>query len=232
MLLDLALVLCLAGPAAPQDVAAGEEAWSEGRWDDASEAFARAYERSNDPTYLYARAQAERRAGRCEPAIELYEEFLVRSDSAKAKTAANDYIEECRAELASDAPADPPPPVVEPPPVVAPPPQRDAKPPPPWYRDPWGGALVGVGLAASITGGALVGVAYRKAAAADDAGDDRAFGEALDRAQRLERGGAIALSIGGALIIAGVVRWAIVGSARRRGRIALRGTALTVSLGQ
>jgi tetratricopeptide (TPR) repeat protein len=235
--LQLALLLCLAGPAAPSDVAAGEKAWSEGRWDDASEAFARAYERTKDPTYLYARAQAEREAGRCERAIELYEEFLAHSESAEAKAAASEYIEACRAELAEAAPVEPPPPVapppptVEPPPAVEPSPETDPEAPRRWYRDPWGGALVGVGLAASITGAALVGVAYRDASAAADAGDDRAFGEALDRAQRLERGGAIALSIGGALIVAGVVRWAIVGSAARRGRVAARGTALTFSFG-
>ena len=220
MPVHLALFLCLAGP--PGDVAAGEKAWSEGRWDDASEAFAAAYERTNDPTYLYARAQAERKAGRCDTAVELYEAFVEQSPSAEAKTAAQGYIEEC-----AETEEEPEPPEPVPPPEAAP--RPDPEPPPPdrgdaprrWYRDPWGGALVGVGLAASVTGAVLVGVAYREAGAADGAGDDRAFGEALDRAQRLERGGAIALSIGGALIIAGVVRWALVGAASRRSQARL-----------
>ena len=38
---------------APADIAAGETAWQEGRWEDASDAFARAYERTDDPRYLY-----------------------------------------------------------------------------------------------------------------------------------------------------------------------------------
>ena len=210
---------------AEDDIAAGERAWKEERWDDAAEAFARAYAQTGDPTFLYTRAQAERRAGRCEEAIAHYEEFLETDPADKAKELAHKYIDECRASLPEPEP-DPPEPEPDPPgdPTAEDPATEEPDPPViddppmlrPWYRDPWGDALVGVGVVAAAAGGAMVGVAYRRANAADDAPDDRAFGQELDGAQTLERAGAITLGAGAALLVAGVVRWAVVGAKNKR----------------
>lgn len=217
--------LCTTVAPVDDDIAAGEKAWKEERWDDASQAFARAYEQTGEPKFLYTRAQAERRAGRCEDAIALYEEFLETKPAEKAQELARKYIEECRALLPPE-PEPEPVPEPEPDPVDDPttddrvgpePPIVDDPPPPkPWYRDPWGDALVGIGVVAATAGGAMVGVAYRDANAADDASDDRAFGQELDRAQTLERAGAITLGVGAALLVGGVVRWAVVGAKSKR----------------
>ncbi|MEM6996487.1 MAG: hypothetical protein AAF721_38640, partial [Myxococcota bacterium] len=200
-----------------------------------SAAFARAYAATGDPTYLYTRAQAERSAGHCDVAIELYEEFIATGPSPQAELAARRYMEDCRAKLPSPQPA----PVPEDDPV-APEPLASSEPsslderadeppaPRPWFRDPLGDVLVGVGVAAAVTGGALVGVAYRDAGGAESAGDDRAFGQALDRAQTLERAGAVTLGIGGALIIGGVVRWALVARAAKRTQVGLGPQGLVV----
>jgi len=208
------------------DIAAGEKAWKEERWDDASQAFARAYEQTGEPKFLYTRAQAERRAGRCQEAIDLYEEFLATEPAEKARDLARKYIEECRALLPEPDPE--PEPEPEPQPELQPDPVEDptteSDPPvvddPPavraWYRDPLGDALVGVGVVAAAAGGAMIGVAYRDANAADGASDDRAFGQQLDRAQTLERAGAITIGVGAAVLVAGVVRWAVIGAKSKR----------------
>ena len=221
---SLALAAVVAEAPVDDDIAAGEKAWKEERWDDASEAFARAYEQTGEPKFLYTRAQAERRAGRCKDAIALYEEFLETEPAEKAQELARKYIEECRALLPPEPEPEPEPqpdPIGDPTtddPVVGPEPPIVDEPPTakPWYRDPWGDALVGIGVVAAAAGGAMVGVAYRGANAADDAPDDRAFGQELDRAQTLERAGAITLGVGAALLVGGVVRWAVVGAKGKR----------------
>jgi len=223
----LSLTMGLMAPATDH-IAEGEAAWQDERWEDASAAFARAWETTGDPTFLYTRAQAERRAGHCDVAIELYEEFIARDSSAKAKALAQEYIDACQAELPDPAaPAPAPVPTVDDPTAnpgptreSAPNPDAPARPTPKWYLDPWGDGLAAAGVLTIATGGALVGVAYRNADRANDASDDRAFGQALQSAQRLERGGAVALGLGGALLLAGVIRWAVVGgSSRRQGRV-------------
>lgn len=246
--LVLALLAAPEPPAAeevtPQKIVAeAEAAWLDERWDDASVAFERAYEATGDATFLYTRAQAEKRAGRCETAIELYEAFIESAPPAKAETSARELIEECKAELPEPPPAEVSP---VPDPTAGDPTLADspASPTPtpatttdeptptrPWYRDPWGGVLVGAGVAVAATGGVLVGVAHARADDAGDAPDDRAFGDELQGARRLETGGAIALGVGGALLVAGIVRWAVLGT-RGRDRSALRitGTSLTVTL--
>ena len=159
-----------------------------------------------------------------------YEEFLETKPAEEAQELARKYIEECRALLPPE-PEPAPEPEPEPDPVGDPttddpsagpePPIIDEPPAAkPWYRDPWGDALVGIGVAAAAAGGAMVGVAYRDANAADGAPDDRAFGQELDRAQTLERAGAITLGVGAALLVGGVVRWAVVGAkSNRRARL-------------
>jgi len=217
LLASLTVALTLVAPSQTPDVgelvAAGEAAWREARWDDASDAFAKAYAATHEPAYLYARAQIERMAGRCPQAVPLYRDYLATEPSENARAAVLGHIAECEPE---PAPQRPPPPVVAPPPAttreVAPAPRR------PWYRDPWGGSLVGVGVAGALAGGILVGLAYRGARDAEEASTDAAFGEAYGRAQTLEHSGAIVLGLGGALIVAGVIRWAVVGAKQRRQR--------------
>ena len=195
--------LVFAAPRNPH-VDAGETAYREGRWDDASTAFAAAYEETGDATFLYTRAQAERRAGRCEVAIDLYAKFLATHPPAEAELAARKYSDECRAAL-------PPPTATVPPPVVTPaavdddpPPVVDRPPPRPWHRDPAGGILVGTGAAGLVAGAVTIGLAHREAGRAPDAGDDRDYQDRLDRARRLEIAGGTVLALGSALRTSGM----------------------------
>ena len=213
----IALLAVLLASAPDPDVVAGEAAYVAERWDEASLAFARAYVSTGDPTYLYTRAQAERRAGRCEAAIELYEEFLGTDPIDSARVAAEENIAACREQLPAIAPSLPSedPTAASPDeatPTVSPVVEAEARRAAPrrFYRDAAGDILVGLGLAASATGAALVAVGYRTANRADEAADDRAFGLDLDRAQTLERAGAVTLGLGGALLVAGIVRWILV----------------------
>jgi tetratricopeptide (TPR) repeat protein len=201
----------------------GETAFVEGRWDDAAQAFAEAYAHDPQPAYLYARAQAERKAGRCAVAIELYEQFLDGAPKGDAKTLARENVEACRAELPEepDSSAIEPQPTVSPRPLVdesddAPRVDEPVREPRPWYRDPWGGALFGVGAASAVGGGVLIGVAGRQHDRAHEASSDAAYGNRIDRAKLLNRAGIVAVSVGAALVVAGIVRWAVVGTRRSR----------------
>jgi hypothetical protein len=234
VIIALALALMLApalvlAPAAARDpdVVAGEAAYREGRWDDASVAFDAAWRRSGDPTFLYTRAQVERRAGRCDKAIELFEQFLGTSPAAEAEAAARRYLEECRASLpppdpvaADPVPAPVPPVGDEPPPPVAP-----ARPTRRWSRDPLAPVLVSIGGAAMVGGAALLGIAATRFSGARDEPDDRRYADRVAGARRLEIAGATILPIGTALVIGGIVRWALLARGARQSCRVSRGSA-------
>ena len=94
-------------------------------------------------------------------------------------------------------------------------PAQDAESRRAWWRDPWGGTLVGIGSAGLVTGAVLVGLAYRDAGRAPDAEDDRGYGDRIARAETLQIAGATVMSVGAAMVVGGVVRWAVLA---RRGR--------------
>jgi hypothetical protein len=214
-----ALVLAIAlGPAKNPNVEAGEAAYKDGRWDDASVAFAAAFDDTGEPIYLYTRAQAERRAGRCKLAIDLYTRFLATNPPEKSAQAATRYRDECRALL---------PPEPEPAPAPAPAPVVDAADDPPdapaakhWARDPAGAVLVATGAAGIVTGSVLLGLAYRDVDDASTASDDLGYSDRVERAHRFEIAGGTVLAVGSALLIGGVARWLVVrsrnGGSKRR----------------
>lgn len=218
MIVHLALAFAMLlgpAPARDPDAAAGEAAFTAGRWDEASAAFDAAYRSTGNAAYLYARAQAERRADRCKVAIVLYEQFIASGPPPEGEQAAQQYIAECRALLPAEplpstvvetsppAPRDPTP--VEPPP--SPTPSRTG-------RDPLALALAVTGGAAVVAGAVLVPLAYRGVSSAADAPDDRDYADRFARARRLEIAGALALSFGAALVTSAVVRWIVL--ARRK----------------
>src|SRR5690606_21409531 len=135
-----------------------QAAWAEGRLDDAAAALERAYQEDPRAEYLFMRAELVRRQGRCEEAVELYEEFLAKEPPAEDVAAAERSMQECREEIEPE-PAPPPAvvaPPTEPPPVrPAPAPQRR------WYADPLGNGLFWPGLAVAAVGSGLLGAAHR-----------------------------------------------------------------------
>lgn len=222
------LVLALA-PARDPDVVAGEAAYREGRWDDASVAFDAAYRRSGNPTFLYTRAQVERKAGRCDVAIGLFEKFLATSPPEAAGKAAQEYLDECRASVPKEDPTQPPPPRVEVDPADSVPPDESSA--RPWHRDPLGASLVATGAAALVAGAALTAVAHRDVDRAADAPDDRDYVDRLDRARTLQIAGATLMPVGAALVIGGAIRWAVLAKRDRTQRVTFgvspRGFAIT-----
>lgn len=231
--LVLLTALATLGPARSPAARQAEEAFEAGDYETAAKAAAEAYAADGDPVFLYVRAQAERFGGDCESALVHYREFIDAVPPGPATEAALDNIAECEQAMAQ-TPEPPPPaestqdpggpgptpagtldagePVVpaDPEPVVDDEPRAR-----PWYRDPWGGTLVGVGAVAIGVGGALYGVARADARAAGEANDVGTYGDRIDRAYTLSRVGPAVLGVGGALVIAGVVRWAMLA---RRGR--------------
>jgi hypothetical protein len=216
--LALCLWASLVAPERDPDVVRGETAYREKRWSDASEAFAAAYERTGDPTYLYTQAQAERRGGRCDLAIGLYERFLATRPADVAAATARGYVAQCREEIGEakvTGSAPEPTPVRDP--IAAPVggTVENAEARRAWWRDPWGGALVSIGSASLVTGAVLVGLAHREAGRASGAADDRGYGDHIERAQTRQIAGATVMSVGAALAVGGAVRWAVLA---RRGR--------------
>jgi hypothetical protein len=216
----LALAWALApAPARDPDVVAGEAAYREERWDDASVAFDAAWRRTGDPIFLYTRAQVERRAGRCEVAIELYEQFLATKPPAEAGAAAQGYLDGCRASQPAPTPDPTEPPASEPTTSTI-----DTLPPPsatqrPWSRDPTAAVLIAAGGAAMIAGAALIGVAHRDVDHAGEAPDDRSYGDRITRARRFEIAGATVLPIGALLVAGAAIRWALLARRQRAARV-------------
>lgn len=204
------------GPAAePTDpaVRAGE-LFKRGEFEQAAAAFEEAYARTGDPALLFGRAQALRRAGNCGAAIEVFEAFIATSPPAADVQAARDVIEACRSILGEDA-TEPEPDVGEPEP--APEPEPVPPPRPRWPRDVTGGVLLGSGLAVAVTGSALYGTAFARAA--DRSGEPMEGEQAFEaRAQSVRTlaavGGGLMLG-GSALLVGSVVRYVIVARRER-----------------
>ncbi len=212
------VMLFVLGPAAGS-LAEATEAFEEERWADAAVAFRRVYEADPKPKYLYAQAQALRFDGNCEGAIDVYEAFIEASESAEADAYGAEAIEVCRAEL-DDEPEPEPEPEAEPeppPPTIA---QPELAPPPDevkqapsatvWYRDRLAHGLSWSGVALSVAGGVMVGLAQQRARVAEQQSSEVGYRQALENASVLNVTGFTALGLGATLIAGGVVRFIVV----------------------
>ncbi len=205
-----------------------------GDHDDAVAEYARAWQDVEAHAILYSWAQSERLRGHCIEAAALYERFvaegqtppesydteLLRAQWSNMLANAERQREACRAPAATatEILADPlPAPTAPPPDATRVEPRRPVSPPPrPWWRDAAGWSLASTGAAALLTGVVLVVVADQQDRRAAGLGSHQAFDDAIDRAIVEQRVGLGLLGLGGALTIAGIVRFAIV--ARRTGR--------------
>jgi hypothetical protein len=220
-----------------------------GRHDDAALDYSSAWDEYGATPILYSWAQSERLAGRCPAAIDLYERFLanevppadydteaLRAQWESMRKNARAQASACREQSppVDDEPASPSDDAKEaepavPPPAAAPPTDRVVAPPRtrprPWWRDATGWGLSASGVAVLATGATLVGVAARTSADADDRGTHQSFRDDIARAQLEQRIGIAALAVGGALVLAGAIRWSVVA---RRDRKAQRSVAWIV----
>jgi len=178
--------------------------WEEGRYDEAREEIARAYELAPMRRYLYARARIEQADGHCDVANEYYRKYLAEDPPELAAKATQRAIAACERELAAKR-APPPPPA----------PSMSDAPPPPWWRDPVALGLVGSGAGVLAIGLGFFGRALvldREARATEEHDE---FDRRVREAKVFSPIGIAGISLGAALVVGGVVRWAVV---RRRGR--------------
>lgn len=205
-----------------------EQAFAEGRFEDVVALAARAYALTGDPAHLYAQALAERRLGHCREALVLYARLLVRiEEDARYSVLVEDThqgIKLCEEELAAAEPKPEAPPEPEPeakpsPPSEPPVAEPDDEPPPRrWFRDPWGGVMLGLGVGIAAGGGSALWVlSGREQRAATRVTDETLYAEAITRAQGLRTGAIVSLAVGGALVTGAVIRYVLVDRALRRG---------------
>jgi hypothetical protein len=210
----------------------GQQAAEGGDYATAVDMYRSSFELEANAVTLWGWAQATRQATGCSDAVPLYQRFTKMVDEGSpAYDVAREAIVECATEMAEeeDAPAvEPIPedgtlePIDEPidsegdPPSDDPPPDRKQR---PWHRDPLGGVLVGVGLGTIAAGaGVLIAAQVQNSQQAPTYG---MFAEQSDQIETMRIAGGVVLGIGAALLIGGVVRWAVVGSKQKR-RSALR----------
>ncbi len=213
---SLALAIALAATPAPLPEDAAERAgelFRRGRFADAASAFGEAYAETGDPALLFGRAQALRRAGNCKAAIEVFEQFIDAGPPEPDVREAEAVIEDCREILGEEAQPEPPPPVPPADTTPQPVPQTQTSTRPKWWRDPAGGVLLGTGLGAAAIGGALFGVSYSRAS--DRSGETETEYEDRRRSVRsLSAAGITLLSVGGALVVGSIIRYAVVARVR------------------
>lgn len=181
------------------------------------------------PVFVYVRATVEERRGDCERASALYREFLEHDVPEADAEDARQGQARCREALG--LPAEDP--VVPEPPAgddagepvdrergteVVPEPRSNHEPPRPrrWYVDPLGGALMAGGVVGLGVGVGLHVQSRSDARAAADASSLQTFDDRAQRAVRLDRAGIATMAVGGALLVAGAVRYALVGARAQR----------------
>lgn len=203
-------------PAALADFNAAMEAWQVEDYPMAERLLQSAYEREPKPPLLYSMGQLARVQGDCQGATAKFEAFLETGPSAKSEAEARVNLERCAAELeaaAEDGTAEEEVgEVIAPPPVLPPP--DDPPDVGPRRPDALGISLTAVGGALTVTGLALFGSAFAVQGRAQDESDVDPFERGVARARTRYWTGVGLASVGGAVLVGGIVRLIIV---HRRG---------------
>lgn len=208
-------------------VTRAEAAYRAKEWDAASRAFADVYAIDPKPDYLFARAQAERFAGRCNVAVKLWDSYIAVETSPEAVREAKSLRAYCEPTAGTTTP--PPPTQPNTPPTTDGGPKP--KPRTPWYRDPAGGVLVATGGVSTVIGASVLGLALSRDRKASSADTEGGYVGEKDAARTPHRAGIVVLSVGGALLVAGIVRWAIVASRSRSDARSVKAARVTFGLG-
>jgi hypothetical protein len=252
----LLAVLLLAGPArAQKDPDLSPEAkvhfdrgiahYAAKEYAAAADELAKAYFIDPKREVVFAWAQAKRLAGDCASAIPLYRKYLASDPPAKTAEKAKQHLNGCEALVAPGAETDPtapapaPEPVVAPEPVAAPAEPLPPAPPPvvyrdkPFYTDVLGGVLVGGGLAGIGVGATFWVMSNKRRDEADAAPTLADWERAIDKGKQQRTIGVIGLAAGGALLLGGVLRYAIHGGGKERVDVAIapHGDGAMVTLG-
>lgn len=186
----------------------------DGNFAEAAVAFEEAYRLHGDPALLFGRAQAQRRSGDCQGAIDTFEQFIETGPPDADIQEAKGVIEACEEILGEDAATDAAGADPVPPPKLPP----EETPPPKPKRDPLGGALLGSGLGLVGLGTVLYAVGFGRASDRDPGEEHETTYERREtQSRRLAVSGITLLAVGGALTVGGIVRYVIVKQRRRDG---------------
>ena len=212
-------VIVLASPlagAVPKDGKAraafdeGIAAYQKADYAGASAAFGRSHQIENDVETLFAWAQAERQLEHCDKASELYQKLLESKLPDENKQVVSEKLAECRKILAASKPE--PLPEPKPDPTPEPRPIPDNPEPNPEgksrWKDPVGGVLLGTGVVGLAVGGVFLISAKGADADAKKATNYFEVEKLNEKADSKGKLGVIASVAGGALIVAGIVRYA------------------------
>lgn len=211
----------LSDPEAQILVAEAQILFAEGNFADAAKLIEKAYLIEPVPELLFPWGQAEREQGNCRAAVDLYNRMLEEIPEGPMADAARGKIEQCEEEMGPEEEIVP---VVDPDPIEEDPLEEEDPAPAPtpvkpkddepkakkWYLDPAGGVLTGLGVAGVGAGAALLGVASSTANNAPNAATVGDYNDDSDRAVTFRNAGAGVLSVGGALLVAGIIRYALV----------------------
>jgi tetratricopeptide (TPR) repeat protein len=214
MIIEFALALMLAAPqdGAAEFVARGQAHYDAGDFADAAAEFAEAYSRDPRPDYLYRWAQAERRAGNCPAAAQLYRRYLENDLPPENVDAAEKNLARC-----GYAETPPPPTPLDESDAGATfvPPASDVEPPPrPWWTDPLGASLVAVGGVGVVVGVGLGIGSARETRLAREATVEEDYIRHADRGESMRVAAIVTAAVGTALLVGGVVRWAVLARTR------------------
>lgn len=207
--LALALALIAEDPRADNEhYREAERAFADGRWEDALAALDRAHEIDPRPEYLFMQAQVLRTHERCPEAIAKYREFLATAPPREDVLSAQAGLQLCG--VKEPAPAQPETPTDVPP---SPPP---SEPKPRVSSTAITHALVWPGLAVAGVGtGLLVGAHTRKARAQDEPTEPE-FEQTARATPAMSQAGIALVSIGGAVLVAGIVHAIVVAARKKR----------------
>ena len=222
------VLLALAWPssarAEPKDPVArdfleqGQAAVARDDYDAAADFYQKALEIEREPKALYLLGQVEFLRQDCRASVSYFKQVREFDVGPGVESAMQPYLVECAERMAAEPVEQPAEEVVEEPdeePVVEEPdeePEAEDEPaigeePRRWYQDPLGDTLVGVGAAAAAAGGSLLIVAQLQQNGATTYGDLEGRVDGIDR---MRIAGGATLGAGGALLIGGIVRWAVV----------------------
>jgi len=210
----------LSDPEAQTLVSEAQILFSEGNFGEAARLIEKAYLIEPVPELLFPWAQAERELGNCRAAIDLYSRLLEEIPEGRMADSARKNMALCEEEMPAEeefvpvAEDDPleeeftePEPEPDPVPVTKTDKQPKVK---EWYKDPAGGVLTGLGVVGVGAGAALLIVASGNAKGASDAPSLADYNSQSDTALTQRNAGAGVLSVGGALLVAGVIRYVLV----------------------
>ena len=181
------------------------------KYEEAAAEYARAYAIEPAPFLLYMQGASEQLAGNCNVAIRLFEKFIDAGPTEVDYEAAASQIEACEG-----TPPPYPEPEPDPEPYVSPlpdpdPGEIDETPRRPAARDPLAHALTWPGLAVAGVGAGLLIESHRRRRVASSSGlTEGEHEELLQPAVPMSRAGIALVSIGGAALVAGLIRFAVV----------------------